>query len=46
LIRSSKAETCGQRTDCHSGTQIDRLRSFDDGKVARLALLLVRPVWS
>ena len=40
------AETCDQRTDCHSGTEIGRLRCFDDGKVARLSLLLVRAVWS
>jgi len=48
LIRSSKlsAETCDQRTDCCSGTQIGKLRCFDDGKVARLSLLLVRAVGS
>ena len=40
------AETCDQRTDCHSGTQIGRLRCFDDGKVARLSLLLARAVVS
>ena len=40
------AETCHQHTDCHSGTKIGRLRCFDDGKVARLSLLLVRAVGS
>jgi len=38
------AETCNQRSDCHSGKQIGRLHCFDDGKVARLSLLLVRAV--
>jgi len=47
LIPSSKrVETCDQRTDCHSGTEIGKLRCFDDGKVARLSLLLVRAVGS
>jgi len=37
---------CDYRANCSCGTQIGKLRCFDDGKVARLSLLLVRAVGS